>query len=393
MGALVRSIDWKTTPLGALAEWPQSLRTTMSICLNSRFPIAVYWGPDFLMLYNEALIPMVGPNKHPQALGQSARVVLAEIWTIIEPLLTRVRATGEATWSEDLMLPLARTGAPEESYFTFTYSPIRDETEGVGGVFCAVVETTEKVIEGRRLRLFSDLAEAARSETPILACERAAAKLAAATADVPFALLYLVDDAGDGALVGAANIIAGSELAPVRLRARAGGPWRFEGIENEPRFVSTSEGPNGARGAVLLPIARAAGDRLFGFVVVGLSPVLSNSESYKRFHTLLGASISQAVNSAAAYERARERAEALAAIDRAKTAFFNNVSHEFRTPLTLMIGPLADMLAERPEADPRLAIAHRNSLRLLKLVNTLLEFSRIEVGRIEASYEPQTCRC
>jgi hypothetical protein len=79
MGKLVRSIDWHQTPLGALTEWPQSLRTTMSICLNSRFPIAVYWGPEFLMLYNESLIPMVGPKKHPQALGQSARVVLAEI--------------------------------------------------------------------------------------------------------------------------------------------------------------------------------------------------------------------------------------------------------------------------------------------------------------------------
>ena len=113
MGALLRAIDWSETPLGAIAEWPQSLRTTMSICLNSRFPIAVYWGPEYLMLYNESLLPMVGARKHP--LGQPAQVVLAEIWGIIEPLLRHVRTTGEATWSEDLMLPLARTGAPEES--------------------------------------------------------------------------------------------------------------------------------------------------------------------------------------------------------------------------------------------------------------------------------------
>ena len=77
MGALVRAIDWRQTPLGALSEWPQSLRTTMSICLNSKFPIAVYWGPEFLMLYNQSLVPMVGAKKHPQALGQPASVVLA----------------------------------------------------------------------------------------------------------------------------------------------------------------------------------------------------------------------------------------------------------------------------------------------------------------------------
>jgi hypothetical protein len=104
--------------------------------------------------------------------------VLAEIWSIIEPLLRHVRTTGEATWSEDLMLPLARTGAPEESYFTFTYSPIRDETSGVGGVFCAVVETTDKVIEERRLRLLNALAEGRRAPTAAAACTQAATEMA-----------------------------------------------------------------------------------------------------------------------------------------------------------------------------------------------------------------------
>ena len=187
MGLLVRSIDWRATPLGPIGAWPQSLRTTMSICLNSRFPIAVYWGPQFLMLYNASLVPMVGPKKHPQAWGQPAQIVLAEIWSIIEPLLTHVRTTGEATWSEDLMLPLARTGAPEESYFTFTYSPIRDETSGVGGVFCAVVETTDKVIEERRLLLLNALAQAAQAPTPSAACVHAAAELVKSPKDVPFA--------------------------------------------------------------------------------------------------------------------------------------------------------------------------------------------------------------
>jgi hypothetical protein len=141
-GALIRSIDWAASALGPAAGWPQALRTSLSLCVSSRFPIAIYWGPRFVMLYNDDLRPMVGANKHPQAMGRPAFEVLPEIRELIEPLLLRVMATGEAIWSEDLMLPLLRHQVQEESYFTFTYSPIRDESGGVGGVFCAVIETT-----------------------------------------------------------------------------------------------------------------------------------------------------------------------------------------------------------------------------------------------------------
>jgi PAS domain S-box-containing protein len=392
MGTLVRSTDWRATPFGPPADWPQSLRTTMSICLNSRFPIAVYWGPEYLMLYNQSLVPMVGPKKHPGALGQPARVVLAEIWGIIEPLLRHVRTTGQATWSEDLMLPLARTGLPEESYFTFTYSPIRDETGGVGGVFCAVVETTDKVIEERRLRLLNALAEAARAATPAEACAHAAAEIARASTDVPFALLYLLDEAGIGTLVGAANVATGTAWAPLAVRPGAPAPWPFAEVKDEPRFVPLTDGPGGARGAVILPIEQSGGGQRYGFVVAGLSPMLAQTASYTRFQTLLAASISQAVSSAAAYDEERQRAEELAELDRAKTAFFSNVSHEFRTPLTLMLGPAEDALAAADLLSPadrqRWELVHRSALRLSKLVNALLDFSRIEAGRVEASYEP-----
>ncbi len=398
MGLLVRSIDWKKTPLGPISDWPQSLRTAMSICLNSRFPIALYWGPEFLMLYNQSLVPMVGPKKHPQAMGQPALVVLAEIRAIIEPLLRHVRTTGEATWSEDLMLPLARTGVPEESYFTFTYSPVRDETGGVGGVFCAVVETTEKVIEERRLRLLNALAEGARAQTLAQACGHAATEIARAPGDVPFAILYLFDRrSGVAAISGVANIAAGAPLAPITIRPGDGGPWHVEntGIDDA-HGVPLTDGPAGARGAVLLPIEQAAGGERFGFVVVGLSPLLSKSASYTRFHKLLAASISQGVSSAAAYEEERTRADKLAELDRVKTSFFSNVSHEFRTPLTLILGPAEDALAGAAslsaEERERWSLVHRNALRLSRLVNALLDFSRIEAGRVEASYEPTDLR-
>lgn len=392
MGALFRAIDWRATPFGPLSGWPQSLRTTMGICLSSRFPIAVYWGPDYLLLYNQSLVPMVGASKHPHALGQPARIVLAEIWSIIEPLLRHVRTTGEATWSEDLMLPLARTGAPEESYFTFTYSPIRDETTGVGGVFCAVVETTEKVIEGRRLRLFNALADAGRAPGPAQACEHLAAAIGGATDDVPFALLYLLDDGGVATLAGAANIVAGSPLAPLTVRPGDETPWRFDGIDEEPRWVALDDGPSGTRNAVVLPITQARGGRRFGMLVAGLAPMLSQSESYLRFQKLLAAAVAQSVSSAAAYEQERRRAESLAELDRLKSAFFSNVSHEFRTPLTLMLGPAEDALAGAENLSAaeheRWLLVHRNARRLQKLITTLLDFSRLEAGRLEAALDP-----
>lgn len=173
-GALLRDTDWRASRLGPVSSWPQSLRTSLGICISSRFPIAIYWGPEFVMLYNDDLIPMVGANKHPHAMGRPAFEVLPEIRALIEPLLLRVVETGEAIGSEDLMLPLLRSEAQEESYFTFTYSPIRDESGAVGGVFCAVIETTDKLIEGRRLRLLHALSAATQARTQAEACTVAA---------------------------------------------------------------------------------------------------------------------------------------------------------------------------------------------------------------------------
>jgi len=394
MGALIRAIDWRTTVLGPSNEWPQSLRTALSICLYSRFPIALYWGPAYVMLYNESLLPMVGANKHPLAMGRPAFEVLPEIRSIIEPLLDHVRTTGEATWSEDLMLPLVRGAGPEESYFTFTYSPIHDESGGVGGVFCAVIETTEKVIEERRLRLLNALAEATQAKTQADACAHAAAQIARFPGDVPFALLYLLDEGEKGTrLAGLANIEPGSPRAPPSIARGDRSLWPFDerAPDGAPLQVDLVDGPAGARAAVILPIERSGGGRPLGFLVAGLSPRLGKSASYDRFHNLVASSLSQVVSNAAAYEEERTRAESLAELDRAKTTFFSNVSHEFRTPLTLMIAPIQDLLAlaEGAPVDRRsVALLERNALRLLKLVNTLLEFSRIEAGRVEAVYQP-----
>ena len=150
MGELIRAMDWSKNSLGDPGEWSQSLRTSVSICLNSSFPILIWWGTDLIKIYNDAYCVLIAA-KHPKAMGANGADVWPEIWHIIGPMLQGVLHNGEATWSEDQQLIIERNGYPEECYFTFSYSAIRDETGKIAGVFCAVNETTQKVLREKHL--------------------------------------------------------------------------------------------------------------------------------------------------------------------------------------------------------------------------------------------------
>jgi PAS domain S-box-containing protein len=412
MGALMRAHDWTTSPLGPPEGWPASLRSAVSICLGSAFPIALYWGPELALLYNDAWSPIPG-GKHPWALGRPGREVWPEIWDTIGPLFAHVMSTGEATRSKDQLLAMRRHGYTEECYFDYTFSPIRGDAGQVEGIFNAVLETTERVIGERRLRTVRELAaRVAEARTPDAAYTLASQTLAGDPGDLPFALLYRVVE-GDGALqlVGTAGLAPGTPASPtcVPLAPSDGGAdaeaprWPLAEVartgrvahvsELEARFGALPGGPwpESPRDALVLPITRPGREHPFGAMVVGLSPRRALDDAYRGFLDLLAGHIGQAITNAEAYEAERVRAEALAELDRAKTTFFSNVSHEFRTPLTLMLGPAEDALADpetRPENRARLLLVHRNALRLLRLVNSLLDFARIEAGRIEAVYEP-----
>jgi PAS domain S-box-containing protein len=407
MGALMRSIDWSASAIGPVERWPQSLRTAVGICLNSRFPMLIWWGPEFVKLYNDAYRPMLGTTKHPRAMGQRGRECWPEIWDIIGPMLEGVLFRGEATWSDDQLLILDRNGYLEECYFTFSYSPIRDETGGVGGIFTAVTETTGRVLGERRLRTLRELAaRAGDAKTAEEACRIAAESMAGNHADLPFALLYLLDAEGRHAtLVGTANLEPGGAAAPqcVDVSIASGGIWPLASVVRTHQAALVDDLPIRVDGlsagpwpvpphtALVLPVLSLTQERLTGLLVVGISPRRALDDDYHGFLELVAGHVATAIANAQAYEQERQRAEALAELDRAKTAFFSNVSHEFRTPLTLMLGPLEDMLARANETaavrKDELELVHRSGLRLLKLVNTLLDFSRIEAGRVQAVYE------
>ena len=157
MAQRMRALDWSRTPLGPVEQWPQSLRTSVSTCLDCAFPIVLWWGPDLAILYNDEYAQILGPAKHPAALGERGAKVWAEIWDVIGPMLSQVMSTAEPTRSRDLLLLIDR-GYLEETYFSFSYSPIHGEDGAVVGIFCPVIETTEKVIGERRLRTLRDLA-------------------------------------------------------------------------------------------------------------------------------------------------------------------------------------------------------------------------------------------
>ncbi|MDR3527829.1 MAG: response regulator [Rhizomicrobium sp.] len=405
MGARMRAHDWSKTALGAPQSWPQSLRTTIRILLTSRYQMWMGWGPDLTFFYNDAYRPTLG-EKHNFALGAPASEVWKEIWSDIGPRIAHVLQSGEATWDEGLLLLLERNGYREETYHTFSYSPLADDDGKIVGWLCVVTEETDRVIGERRLSSLRLLAsEIAGKNVPAQVIAAAQRSLQSNPRDLPFTLIYLFDKDGVARLACATGVAAGHPIAPSVIAQGDDAVWPIDRILAERKTVflrdlarfealptGAWEGP--AREIVIAPIARQGQDTLAGFLVAGINPHRRLDEPYLGFITLAAGQIASGLSNATAYEEERSRAEALAEIDRAKTTFFSNTSHEFRTPLTLMLGPLEDMLARRQASAPVLAqddeleVMHRNGLRLLKLVNSLLEFSRIEAGRVQARYVP-----
>jgi PAS domain S-box-containing protein len=163
MARLIESFDWSRSPLGPSAQWPQTLKTALNICLRSRFQLAIYWGPELVFLYNDAEREVIG-SMHPYALGKPAREVLVDMWETVGPMLHNVLKSGEATWSVDQPLMIDRYGLVEEAFFTWSYSPIPDDGGNIGGVLLVTEDTTQRVLAERRLREAAERERKLRAE-------------------------------------------------------------------------------------------------------------------------------------------------------------------------------------------------------------------------------------
>ncbi|MCM0677381.1 response regulator, partial [Micromonospora phytophila] len=401
-GRLMARLDWAATPLGPVAGWPQSLRAAVRMVLSSRYPMLLLWGEEFTQLYNDAYAQLIG-DKHPVALGDDVRVTLAEGWDVLAPLIDEAMTTGVASWVPALQLLLDRAGYREEAYFSVSHAPARDDEGRTVGVLTVCSEVTEQVVGERRLRLLRDLS--VRGDGRTVDAASTTARLAGAIGghplDVPFAAIYL----REGALLRRVALVGGDPVAaalPDTVTAadvddRAWGlSAAAEGTATEVTGVAERltlpAGPwdDPVDTALALPLPSAEADQPLGVLLVGVSPSRGLDEAYRSFFQLLTQQVAVAVRNAQAYEEERRRAEALAELDRVKTSFFTNVSHEFRTPLTLMLGPLADALHDHRHPLPaaqreRVDTAWRNATRLLTLVNSLLTFSSLEAGQARSN--------
>ncbi|WP_346533981.1 ATP-binding protein [Micromonospora sp. DPT] len=394
-GRLMARLDWAATPLGPVQSWPQSLRAAVRIVLSSRYPMLLLWGEQFTQLYNDAYSALIG-DKHPGALGDDVRTTLAEGWDVLAPLIDDAMATGVASWVPALQLLLDRSGYREEAYFSVSHAPARDDDGRTAGVFTVCSEVTEQVVGERRLGLLRDLSVRGDGRTVDVAstCARLVEAIGGHRLDVPFAAIYLregtalrrVACTGAGPVAAVLpDVVVDGDPAWGLWAAGGGATTEVHGVAQRMTLPAGAFDEPVAT-AVALPLPSAEADQPLGVLVAGMSPSRALDEAYRSFFHLLAQQVAVAVRNARAYEEERRRAEALAELDRVKTSFFTNVSHEFRTPLTLMLGPLTDALADErhplpPEQRERVDTARRNATRLLTLVNSLLTFSSLEAGR------------
>ena len=333
MGQRIRAKDWSATPLGPIAGWPQSLCTAVSICTESRLPMLIWWGPHAVHIYNDAYVPVLGA-KHPRALGQSGVECWAEVWDALGPVYTQVMQHGRSTWSDDLLLLMDRYGYVEETYFSFSYSPIRDESGGVGGVLVTCAEATERVVGERRLRTLRELGgRSGEARTVREACELAVAVLSRNPADIPCAALYLLDPGGGTAtLAGTAGAADGCPAsAPIGSPDAARSPLPFGEVlrSGVPAVLHDLSARFGGRfggqvdeppvEAIVLPLAGAAHAGPTGFLVAAVSPRRRLDDPYRGFFELVAGHIASGIGNARAYEEAERRADGHAELARAWT--------------------------------------------------------------------------
>ena len=435
----VRDFNWSQTSLGHYEQWPQCLKSTLDIILSAKQPMWLGWGPELIYIYNDACKQVLGADKHPWALGQPARLVWEEMWHICGPLADKV-AIGESVYLANVYMPLRRTDYLEECYYSFSFTPIRDELCDVVGLFCASSLTTSNILNERRLKTHRDLSTRSLLEKSIdSTCDTAIEILSQNREDIPFALLYLIDNQKPVARLKNSFGIEGEipHINPPLFNLNINDNnnennshidennnnnnnnnndnndnnngntghnfiWPIEEVlkSGKSKYISVGglkELPLGMANqrvtvAIIQPICMPNSKDPIGVLITGISPCLTLNSDFISFFELVARQISTAIYNAKSFEEEQRRMELLAEIDRAKTVFFSTVTHELSTPVTLILSPVEELLRDPKntldqDQKNQLQIVSRNAHRLLKLINSLLDISRIEAKKMRGEYE------
>lgn len=411
MGERIRNFDWTKTPLGDPETWEQSLKTCVRIILTSAQPMFVWWGPSLNAIYNDSYSQIMG-KKHPAGVGARAQDIWFEIWDQLVPKIKSVERN-EGTYDESYFFLMERKGYQEEVYVSFSYSPAPGDDGTIKGIFCVCSENTERVINERRLQTLRYLGSIAFDEKSLNGIyQNVADALEKNNKDFPFTIVYDIDRDCGKAVAKASTGTGGKQyILPEVIdlenptaatkdicQAYRSNKVTITGIKKIPDDLPIGPWKKAANQFVYIPISAAGGAHPYAILFAALNPYRQFDEAYLQFCELIGERVSLEINKMVAFEEERKRAGALEQIDKAKTVFFSNISHEFRTPLTLILSPLEEFINQHNAglsvADKQnIETAHRNALRLLKLVNSLLDFSRIESGRQQASYVPTDIVC
>jgi PAS domain S-box-containing protein len=365
---LLRQTDWSRTALGPMSGWPQSLRIAVSICLNSRFPMFVWWGPALIDIYNDAYVPMLGA-RHPAAFGRPAQETWHEIWDVVGPQARRVMETGQPTWNDRVMLLMERNGYPEEAYFTWSYSAIYDEDGSIGGMFCAVSEETARVnAERERDRLIREAQDAAHTLRTWF--DNAPGFIALLRG--PDFVFEMVNQAYYQ-LVGHRRI----EGLPV---FEAIPEARHQGYEDLLQGVYATGEPFVGRGMRLVVQRDPGGPSTEAFIDIVYQPVRDAQGTIVGIFAQ-GHDVTEQVQAVHALQEA----------DRRKDEFLATLAHELRNPLA----PIrqAASLAKAPAVDAQrrtwaLEVIERQSGQMALLLEDLLDVSRISRGHLQLRLQP-----
>ncbi|RYY39576.1 MAG: PAS domain S-box protein [Chitinophagaceae bacterium] len=341
MGERIRNFDWSNHPLGPIEEWPVLLRTSLSICLNAGFPIAIYWGPELYLLYNDAWSAIPG-DKHPWALGQRAADVWPDIWDTVGPQFEETLADGRSFRSTDQFLPMQRFGFIEETYFDYSLSPIFESDGSVAGVFNAGIETTYRIINERRNRFLGKLVEdlsTARNAQEVFV--NAGAAFSEIPISIPFVIFYTIEADGRIVQANAAGLPEGMEIEPEAWTfsaVRESGAARLEPITHVALHDLPGYWPEAARNAILLPLYTDS--TLTGFLVCAVSPRRIMDAAYQQYLVTTALHISTALTRSAAMAKEEEvRAQLAESEDNLRRLFM-------QAPMGICILSTEDMIVE-----------------------------------------------